>query len=287
MSSQSKDHLRHAIDGLSQKLKASLGASSPLGDSLSKGELREEDVAEAFRPHLPSRYELLKGIIVDSSGRESDPQDLVLLDTSTLPSILGSGRNRVVPVEGVVGTIQLKSLATKASIESGIANIASAKRLVPSAIRYGRPASSLEPTIWSTASTFFGGLLCLRADGSIDTLLDHYAKCIMELPVRERCDAFCIVDQVAVVWGNPSEGDGLHFAWRGEQAEAPLALHAKSDSLLFFYTSLVEHINNWISPPIQWMDYVFGTKNVRRLLNLEYTYWKDDNKTAMEDPKSD
>lgn len=275
MSSTPKDHLRQAIEGLSRKLEASLGASSPLGDSLSKGELREEEAAAAFRPHLPLRYELYKGVVVDSMGRESDPQDIVLFDTHILPSILGSALTRVLPVEGVAGVIQIKSIATKAAISSGLANLASAKRLVPPSTRYGRPLSAAKPTISSTAASFFGGLLFFATQGSLDSLLDHYGESVMQLPARERCDALCIVNKTAVVWGNPSEGDGLHFSFRAEQAEAPLAIHAGSDSLLFFYTCLVEHIENWVPPPMSWIDYVFG-QDSRRALDFEYTYWQDE-----------
>lgn len=224
------NYLRRAIEALSRRLQASLGATSPLSDSLSKGELREEAVVEAFRPHVPTRYDLIKGVIVNSSGEESDPQDVVLLDSAFLPAILGTRQNRIVPVEGVVGSIQLKSIATTQAIESGVANIASAKRLVPAGVRYGLPRSSPLPYVQGTGASFFGGLLCLRRDRSIQSLLDCYADCVMDLPLRDRCDALCIVDEVSVLWGEPSKGEGIHFAWRGEQAEVPLAIHAEADT---------------------------------------------------------
>src|SRR5262245_41340770 len=36
--------------------------SAPLSDPLTKGELREEDLVRAFRPHIASRYEVVKGV---------------------------------------------------------------------------------------------------------------------------------------------------------------------------------------------------------------------------------
>jgi len=271
------EHLRQAIAGLALKLQASLGASGPLGDSLSKGELREEDIVAEFRPHLPARYALVKGVVVNSEGNESDPQDVLLFDTAVLPPILGSGQTRVVPVEGVVGTIQVKSNATKANIDSAIENIASAKRLLAPTPRYGHPPGDAgRPGPWSTTASFFGGILCLRGPADVQDLVNHYASAVSRVDPRERPDAFCIVDKVAVVWGSPSTGSGLHFAFRAESAEAPLALFAGADSLLFFYTSFVEHINHWITPPISWLDYVFGKDRSASGLKLQYSYWVEE-----------
>lgn len=263
--------------GVSGRLRASLGASGPLGDSLTKGELREEDLSNAFRPHLAARYELVKGVVINAAGDESDPQDLVLLDTAVLPTILGTHTTRAVPVEGVAGTVQIKSVATKASIESAVGNVASAKRLLHADQRFGVPASGAhKPGFWSTSATFFGGALFLSAGGDVATLADAYARSVMALPPRERCDAACIVDRVAVLWGDPSRGRGLHFAARGEQAEAPLSLFAGEDSLLLFYMTLVEHLRNWITPPFDWLAYVFGTRSAPTGLEFSYSYWYDE-----------
>ncbi len=271
------EHLRQAIAGLVLKLRASLGASGPLGDSLSKGELREEDVVAAFRPHLPKRYDLVKGVIVDSEGNESDPQDVLLFDAAVLPPILAASHTRVLPVEGVVSTIQVKSNATKPNIDGAIANIASAKHLLASTPRYGYPPGDAgRPGPWSTTASFFGGILCLSGPTDVHKLVEHYAYAVSRLDPRVRPDALCIVDKVAVLWGNPSKGSGLHFAFRAENAETPLALFAGLDSLLFFYMSLVEHINHWITPPISWLDYVFGKNWSASPLTFQYSYWVDD-----------
>ena len=88
--------------GVTAELGASLKKSAPIGDALTKGELREEDVVRAFRHHIPQRYELVKAVIVNSAGDESDPQDIVLLDTSAFPAIVVYGQELV---PGRVGMI--------------------------------------------------------------------------------------------------------------------------------------------------------------------------------------
>jgi hypothetical protein len=57
---------------------------------------------------------------------------------------------------------------------------------------------------------------------------------------------------------------------RGEEAEAPLAIHAGGDSLVFFYVSLLEHLRHWITPPFSWLDYVLGATSS---LTFPYSYW--------------
>jgi hypothetical protein len=274
---QRKEHLRAAIQGLSARLRASLGASSPLADSLTKGEMREEELVDAFRLYVPRRYELIKGVVVNTSGAESDPQDVILFDTSLLPTFLGSGTNRIVPVEGVVGVIQVKSRATPGNIRSAVSNVASAKRLLSQQMRSGVPPAGTDRLgTAATAATFFGGALFLSKQSRDRSLMDAYAQAVMDVEPRERCDALCLADEFTVLWGNPSRGEGVHFGWRGEQAEAPLRLLAGKDSLLFFYLSLAEHLANWISPPIRWMDYVFGS-NVpgQTSLTFQYSYYSD------------
>lgn len=275
LESARREHLRGALKGLSIRLRASVEESVLLGDSLTKGEFREEGVAAALTEHLPQRYKLLKGIVIDSHGNESDPQDVLVLDVANYPPILGGDRTHAVPVEGVVGTIQVKSIANKRSVSSAISNIASAKRLMPSEERFGTPLAGAHMAgSWSTSAAFFGGAIFLSHAGKLDTVLEHYCRQVMEVPPRERCDVVCILDKAAVVWGAPSKGEsGLHFVGRGEQAEVPMLLWAGEDSLLFFYYTLMDHLAHWISPRPRWLDYVFGKEGTGNTLSLVYSYW--------------
>jgi hypothetical protein len=260
-------------------LVASFGAASSLGDALTKGELREEELVAALRPFLPARYGIVKGIVINADGIESDPQDLILYDTAVVPTVLGSGTTRIVPVEGVVAVLQLKSLATKATITHAISNLASAKALLPRRTRYSTAATA---PIWqSTSASFFAGAVFLDSRLRSETIADRFADAVMAGDKCGRCDAFCVVEKMALLWGNPSDKpEGLHFAFRAEDAEAPLWLESGADSLLLFYLSLVEHLRNWISPAINWMEYVFGPDMLSTTMEFPYRYWYDDTKPS-------
>jgi hypothetical protein len=50
----SGEHLRKGTHGLAFTSDGRALASGPLGDSLTKGELREEEVIDALRPYVPT-----------------------------------------------------------------------------------------------------------------------------------------------------------------------------------------------------------------------------------------
>ena len=266
--------VQDAMQALAAQLRRSIVGTGHIQDRLSKGEIREADVVQALRPHLHGRYELCKGIVVNALGEQSDPQDIIIVDTHVGPSLYGSGDQRIVPVETVVGVIQIKSRATIAEIKSAVANIASAKRLMPTASRYGNPVGNAgRAGTYETSATFFGGIICLSLPGSNDDdLREVFARCCVDGARRERADALLVVDHFCVVWGNPSNGDGVHFAFRAEEAEVPLVLITELDSVLPFYVSLIEHLNHWISPPMDWLEYAFSPAPG----NVQYAYWHDD-----------
>lgn len=271
------DHFRQGMRGLSMRLSAALKASGPLGDALTKGEMREEEIVEAIRPHIPRRYELVKGVVISSDGTESDPQDIILVDSFTMPPIFGRGNNKAVPVESVVGTIQVKSVASADEIKKAVKNVASAKRLLSDNLRYGYPAAGGdEKYIQATSATFFGGVIVLykRPNSRNKTHAKNFVNSVLSLPERERTDAFCLLDEFSVLWTdmNPtptSPPPSIEFAFRAEQAQRPIYLESKSDSVSFFYLSMAEHLNHWITPPITWLSYV-------RSPGFEYRIWKAD-----------
>jgi hypothetical protein len=214
---------------------------------------------------------------VNGAGEQSDPQDIIIVDTSAGPSLYeaGDGGQRIVPVETVVGVIQVKSRATSAEIASALANVASAKRLLSTAERFGHPTgNAYRPGPFITAATFFGGVVCLSRPGTSDeALMETFVRRCQAGPRRERTDALLVVDHFCVVWGNPSNGPGVQLAFRAEEAEGPLAFLTDRDSVLPFYLCLIEHLSHWITPPIDWVQYAFGEPPP----DLKYTYWYDEN----------
>jgi len=269
----SGEHLRRGMHGLASRLTAALLASEPLGDSLTKGELREEEVIDALRPYVPTRYDLVKGIVVTPEGAESDPQDIILIDSFAMPPIFGRYRTKAVPVESVVGVLQVKSAANSSTVKSAVMNLASAKRLLPDTPRYGFPvAGSHNPGMAQTRATFFGGALFLQKAAKKDvTIASAFAKVSSALPLRERCDALCILNEFSILWANSASTTEIELGFRAEEAKSPIWLGTGTDSALYFYLSLAGHLANWISPPIDWLNYARDLPG-----GMQFRTWNDE-----------
>jgi hypothetical protein len=270
----SGEHLRKGMHGLALRLTAALLASRPLGDSLTKGELREEEVMDALRPHIPTRYDLVKGVVVTPNGQESDPQDIILVDSFAMPPIFGRERTKAVPVESVAGVLQVKSNANSSTVKDAVKNLASAKRLLPDTPRYGLPvAGSHSSDMQQTGATFFGGAIFLQKDTKKDvTIANAFGNVSCTLPLRERCDALCVVNEFSILWANSASTTGIELSFRAEQAKSPIWLRAGTDSVLYFYLSLAGHLANWISPPIDWLNYARDMP-----IGLQYSTWNCEN----------
>lgn len=63
--------LQNAMRALSSALQAGVLRSEIILHALTKGELREEDVAAALEPHIPGRMATANGVVVNVQGEQS------------------------------------------------------------------------------------------------------------------------------------------------------------------------------------------------------------------------
>jgi len=77
----------------------------------------------------------VEGQAVDSTGRRSKQLDVIVYDTSSTPMLFTSsgGRHNLVPVEGIIAVIEVKTHLTRGNLRHSADNCASIKQLVRSA----------------------------------------------------------------------------------------------------------------------------------------------------------
>jgi hypothetical protein len=80
-----------------------------------RGENREEILKKFLLEHLPKRYGVTKGEIVDNSGWQSHSIDIIIYDSVNCP-ILYAGETAILPIEGVYGIIEVKSRLSKTEL---------------------------------------------------------------------------------------------------------------------------------------------------------------------------
>lgn len=111
-----------------------------------KGDLREHQVREFLRSVLPNPFRVETGIIVDSEAQQSRQQDVIIIDSNAVPPFFDDGQTKVVPVESVIATVEIKSRFDNRTSEEIARNISSIRDLKPryiskDATKVGIPAT--------------------------------------------------------------------------------------------------------------------------------------------------
>jgi hypothetical protein len=213
--------------------------------------MREQAVVAALRPHLPGRYSLSSGLVVNAYGERSRQQDIIISDSLFESPFVTEGQLGIHPVETVHGVIEVKSRATAASIRDAVESVASVKRLF-----------EMAPQTWGMGTTepegdkMFGGVLCLEAHASPRALFDAYVDANLRLLPEDRCNVLAVVDQFAAVWsgsrrGNPAPGIQSSASW----AERVHRVDGES-ALLAFYVLLRTRLRWYKAPELNLSAYV-------------------------------
>lgn len=95
-----------------------------------KGENREHILREFLSNHLPKKYGVAKGEIITKNGQHSHSADIIIYDAVNCP-ILYSEKTAIIPIEGIYGIIEVKSLLSKTEFIGAASQIESFKRLAP------------------------------------------------------------------------------------------------------------------------------------------------------------
>jgi hypothetical protein len=89
-----------------------------------RGTGREEALRRFLRDHLPKRYGVDSGFVVNSHGMQSNQTDIVIYDALSCPvfSMETDKTRNAFPIEGIYGTIGVKSTLTPKAFKEEIAN---------------------------------------------------------------------------------------------------------------------------------------------------------------------
>jgi Domain of unknown function (DUF6602) len=249
--------LSNALRQVSDRLRSSFEATGVVEHALTKGEYREDEATNAFRPLIPARYNLTKGVIFNASGEQSKQQDIIITDTNVVSAFISSGTLGFHPIEAVVGTLQIKSRADPDEIRDGVKNIASMKKLLPgSSTRIGRlPLYDGGQKVWEGNSTPFGGILCLTSRSKPETLGNTFYEACTGLTLRNRPNALVVLNEFAMMWGEETEsGPRTNIVPKPESQ--CLMFEAAENTLLFFYYALAEFFRQYLMPPLNMGAYL-------------------------------
>jgi hypothetical protein len=130
-----------------------------------KGQEAEELVRKFLRGHLPKRFDVGSGFIIDGLNNLSKQTDVIIYDALNCPVYRASETAAIIPSDNVAAIVEVKSQLDKQRMDEAFANAAAAKGL-------GKTPLSDTPFL-VTAQTF----CCLFAFATplnLETLAQHY-----------------------------------------------------------------------------------------------------------------
>lgn len=123
------DHFRRQT----KLLRAEFEVSATARSTVSKGKAREIFVSRFLENHLPSRFKMGRGEIIDSEGNRSGEQDIVVYE-GRFPR-LHVGDSDVFLVEDVSLVVEVKSLLNRLEFHRWMDQVVALKKLVRQPIR--------------------------------------------------------------------------------------------------------------------------------------------------------
>ncbi len=149
---------------------AQIEESKQVSHASTKGTLREKYLIDFLQNILPQNYTVTGGFICDVLGKISPQIDLILSDTSTIPSIAFTGDVSLIPIEAAIGIVEVKSTLKKEDYNQ--------LKKQSDAIRSMRPCTEFSPE-----QTIFGirmFVFAYESELSIDSIKDWF-KQVQEL----------------------------------------------------------------------------------------------------------
>lgn len=108
------NRLKELYGALEDRLKAQLQVSRLAHKNAeAKGNASEQVWIDLLAGHLPNRYQVGKGIVVDSKGAESHYIDIIIYDRQYTPLVFNEDGRMYIPAESVYAIIEAKQELTR------------------------------------------------------------------------------------------------------------------------------------------------------------------------------
>lgn len=235
----------------SKKLRQDFEHIKSLPHSGEKGREAENILKRFLKDHLPKRYDVASGFILDRTDNVSKQTDVIVYDASSCPILETYEDNLIIPADNAAAVVEVKSNLTQKDIEDASEKIAQIKSLSKSSIEL--PAGP-----WNMNT--IGILFAFRSTLSIETVGKHYHNSIIKYGIGKHIDYIFILDEGMLT---------INAHIPGEQGFAPIILYSpntgvegmvlivggtkfKEKTLDQFVRYLVTHLQffwPWISHP--------------------------------------
>ncbi|MFL6334616.1 MAG: DUF6602 domain-containing protein [Pyrinomonadaceae bacterium] len=251
---------RQAIfEQAARKLRQDFEELSVVPHSGLKGNQAEGLVKAFLKGHLPKRFDVGSGFILDHFDNVSKQTDVIIYDAFNCPVYRASDDAGIFPSDNVAAVVEVKSRLDKEQLTSSFENIMATKQL---------SKRVAEGPFFITSQTL-GCLFAFDSSISLDKIVEHYTDLTKKYGIGHHIDIILVLDKGTVamwskpqsfnVWGryfhegvNKQLSEGLHFALAIEELGSN-SLDAFLRHLLTqltFFRGIVDHPGfNWSANP--------------------------------------
>jgi len=159
-----------------------------------KGKALEKLVSGFLLRYFPARLGVDRGYLVNVDGEISKETDIFIFDRSTTVFFRDDGGSKIIPVEAVLATIEIKSTLTKPRISSAAENISSITTLK----QYALLEDNVVVEIKKVGRRIFHAVFAFDSPMSLKTVAKHAAD------HKGTIDYLCILTKGNVMYVTPT-----------------------------------------------------------------------------------
>lgn len=209
----------------SLKLRKDFEELSVVPHNALKGGEAEKLVRTFLKEHLPRRFDVGGGFIIDRLDNVSKQTDVIIYDALNCPVYRASEDAGIFPSDNVAATVEVKSRLDKNELVASFNNILATKKL----------AKTPPPEFGFITAQTMGCVFAFDSAISFEKICEHYSDMLREIGIGNHIDIILVLDKgVLTVWSKPPtfkkwgryihEGvavkelsEGLHFALATEE----------------------------------------------------------------------
>lgn len=171
------------------------------------GETTESNWIEWFRMYLPNRYKIDKGVVIDSTGKQSEQIDLIIYDAQYSYLVFRQKNKLLIPAESVYAVFEIKQTLNKANIEYAGNKAKSVRKLERTSARIKHAGGTIEPKKPDELHEILAGILTTRSSWK-KPIKDNVVKYVREREREERLDFVCsLSNNTFVIENNRIRGE--------------------------------------------------------------------------------
>ena len=160
-----------------------------------KGSQAERLVKTFLQEHLPKRFDVGSGFIIDRFNNVSKQTDVIVYDALNCPVYRASEDAGIFPSENVAVVVEVKSRLDKDDLVSAFENILATKQLAKTQPPEGP---------WFMTSQTLGCVFAFQSAISLDKIAGHYTDLTKKHGIGHHIDMILVLDKGTVsMWSRP------------------------------------------------------------------------------------